>query len=194
MNIKLSKGNSKIGNIYNVSMRPIKDCLNCEHCKKDCYALKAWRQYKQTRAAWTHNGKAFNKDLNKCKEDIINQLKRKKKLEFFRIHVAGDFLSQDHVNIWINIAKLFPNVKFLAFTKCHFFDYSKRPENLTIIFSMFPGMKKPNKKKNINFAWVQDGTEKRIPKNAIHCPGSCENCHMCYNLTKIGQDVYFTKH
>jgi hypothetical protein len=66
----------------------------------------------------------------------------------------------------VDVARAFPGIQFLAFTKMHHLDYSSAPKNLTVVFSMFPGMPKP--KANMPIAWVQDGTEKRIPESAQH--------------------------
>lgn len=194
--IKISSGNSKLGPaIPNISMVPIRDCGNCGHCRKDCYALKAWRQYKQTRDAWSHNGNEFRKDPYKAAASVILQLGRKKKLpRFFRIHVAGDFLNQDHLNAWFDVASTFPQIKFLAFTKMHSLDYKECPSNLKVKASTWPTMTDKeidSIPKFLNKSWVQDGTETRIPANAIECPGICETCGVCWNLDV---DVFFYKH
>ena len=65
------------------------------------------------------------------------------------------------------------------------------PNNLTIVISVWPGLRIPNSK--LPKAFMQDGTENRI-NNAIECPGNCENCGMCWNLSKLGKNVVFNKH
>ena len=104
--LAIAPGNSKLGAaIPNLSLIPIKDCGNCEECRADCYALKAWRQYKETRKAWGDNSKRFRADPMAACADISAWLQAKKKtVKLFRIHVAGDFLSQSHVNAWIGVA------------------------------------------------------------------------------------------
>ena len=193
--IAVSAGNSKLGAaIPNVSLIPIKDCGNCEQCRTDCYALKAWRQYKPTRAAWTRNSKAFRADPVAACQQIHDWLaKKRKRPEFFRIHVAGDFLNQSAVNAWSNLAADNADIKFLAFTKMHALDYSTIASNMTVVHSMWPGLADtaPN---GASRAWLQDGTETRIPQDAIHCPGNCADCGMCWELPSIGRDVYFTIH
>jgi hypothetical protein len=47
---------------------------------------------------------------------------------------------------------------------------------------------------NHRIAWMQDGTETRIPKGAIECHGNCETCGLCYELPRLGVDVVFHKH
>lgn len=54
--ICVSNGNSKLGSIPNISLIPGKDCGDVP-CKAQCYALKAWKQYPETRAAWKRNSR-----------------------------------------------------------------------------------------------------------------------------------------
>jgi len=190
---KISPGNSKLGGIPNVSLVPVKDCSNCEACKKTCYALKSWRQYPQTRAAWRHNSQLAHKNSSDffCSIDAYIQ---KKRPQYFRWHVAGDILDQEYYEDMKTVAKRYPNTRFLCFTKAHsgklIINFSGRPKNLAIVLSMYPEMKVPRKK--MPRAWMQDGTETRIPKNAIECSGHCDSCNVCWDLH--GKDVYFHKH
>ena len=193
--IHLSPGNSKLGSVYNVSLRPIADCGNCDLCKRDCYALKAWRMYEKARAAWTRNAEAFRADPQKACEDIDTQLQsldaRGRLPKLFRIHTAGDFLSQEHVDAYIWLAKRWPQMRFFAFTKMHHLNYRRCPDNFAVLMSMWPGMPKPKRNRGRPKAWMQDGTETRIPPTAIACPGKCDTCGACWS-TRV--DVYFKKH
>lgn len=196
LDVRVSKGQkTKLGvTIPSVSMIPVKDCGNCDYCRELCYALKAWRMYKETRAAWTANSRAFREDPYSAVMTVYRWLARKRKLpRFFRIHVAADFLNQDHVDAWAMLAREFPTVKFLAFTKMHHLDFSACPENLQIVHSMWPGMP-DTAPKNARRAWVQDGTETRIPADAIECAGKCDDCGMCWSLKAVGHDVWFHVH
>lgn len=192
MQARISRGNRKLGSIPNVSLRPIADCANCEHCKKSCYALKAWRMYENVRDAWKSNAAMVHgKHRVKYFEDVDAFIK-KRKPKYFRWHVAGDILDQDYYQWMVAIAKRHPNTKFLCFTKRFDLKFSGRPKNLAVVLSMFPGMKVP--KKEMPRAWMQDGTEHRIPKNTIECQGDCTVCNACWHLNKNKKDVYFHKH
>lgn len=203
--MKISKGNSKIGKVWNISLPPVKACKGCaDICGRDCYAMKAYRQYPATREAWEHN-------FDQAKNDIGNYFKElecaleKYKGKFFRWHVAGDILSTEYYYEMIVIAKKFPRIKFLAFTKQYWFvnrfhdQYEKKgfvytlPENLQIVFSAWPNLPLDNPH-GFPVAFMQDGTETRIPDDAIPCPGNCETCGMCWSLSEINRDVYFDKH
>jgi hypothetical protein len=85
-----------------------------------------------------------------------------------------------------------PSTIFLAFTKRYDLEYSEIPENLTIIFSMWPGVP-DTAPRGFPRAWMQDGTEDRVPDDALESPGICHNCGMCWQLAKIGRDVVFHK-
>ena len=190
--MRISPKNAKLGPIPNVSTIPIKDCgENAKHCKDDCYALKAWRQYPNVRAAWKENSQQFRKYPDSAFSELSAYL-AKKRPPFFRIHVSGDFLDQDNLDGFVDLAHQFPETKFLAFTKMHQLDFSAIPDNLQIVLSMWPTLNTvPD---GLPKAWYQDGTETRIPDNAIHCPGYCHSCGMCWQLNKIGRDVFFNAH
>jgi hypothetical protein len=96
------------------------------------------------------------------------------------------------------IAAANPSTHFLAFTKNfdvvnRFEDRRAVPSNLVIVFSAWPRMNFLNPHGH-RVAWMQDGTETRVPKDAIGCPGNCETCGLCYELSRIGRDVVFQKH
>lgn len=185
---RISEGNSKLGGIPNVSLPPVKTCANCSECRKDCYALKSWRQYKNVRDAWGANYALVSKAPAVYFGGIQAYCKSWRP-KFFRWHVAGDILGQGYLDLMSATARACPDTRFLCFTKRHDLDYSGIPENLRIRFSLWPGMVDPGP--GIPRAWMQDGTETRIPKGATKCPGSCEKCKACFNSTR---DVYFLKH
>lgn len=201
MNIKISRGNSKLGEIPNISLIPVKDCANCESCKDSCYALKAWKMYPRTRAAWRINSRAFRDDLQQAMSEVLKWFmdKSHNTPRFFRVHVAGDFLSQQHVNFWMLVADTIPGVKFLAFTKRHDLLYRQAPANLQVVLSMFPGMPEPRGFSTwLPRAWVSEdkagNKESRVPSDAIECPGHCDSCAMCWHLKDLGRDVVFPFH
>jgi len=192
LSVKISDGNSKLGKVSNISMTPIKACNNCAACKKSCYALKAYRMYKATKAAWDHNFSLASKNRGEYFASIDGYL-RYKSPKLFRWHVAGDILDQDYLDSMITLAVKHPDTKFLCFTKMHHLNFGTVPANLSIILSMFPTMKEPNRQ-GLSIAWMQDGTEKRIPDTFISCPGNCETCGLCFELQTTHLDVVFNKH
>ncbi len=112
----LTRGNSKLDkSIFNWSITPIKSCLNCEDCKKSCYAIKSYRFYPTVKLAWDRNLiLAKNGDFVSM---VVNQLKKARTCKAVRIHVAGDFFDQNYINSWEKIILLFPNIKFYCYSK-----------------------------------------------------------------------------
>jgi len=190
----ISDGNSKLGKIPNVSLVPGKDCGDVP-CGKDCYALKAWRAYPSAKAAWSANSRTAHSNPSAYFAAVRDYLSRKAP-RFFRWHVAGDFLSQSYVESVSAIARDFPAIRFLAFTKRHDLAFENVPANLAIVFSMWPGWGDEAHARSLGLpiAWMDNGSEPRIPANSIECPGNCESCGMCWSLKAIGRDVRFVKH
>lgn len=197
----LSPGNIKLGKMPNVSLPPIVSCNGCgDHCGSKCYSMKAYRMYPAVREKWDNNLKLATTYLNGYFSQIFAELLRKKKLpKFFRWHTSGDILNSEYLKGMVAIATALPSTKFLCFTKQYSIvnaaveEKVDLPENLQIIFSAWPGLSMSNPH-NFRVAWMQDGTETRVPASAFECPGSCETCSACFSLSKIGKDVVFELH
>jgi len=103
--------------------------------------------------------------------------------------VAGDFLNQDHLDSWISSCTLISETNFMVNTKMFDLDYSEIPSNMHVRLSMWPGLAIP--KSDLPKAWLDDGTDKLIPKNAVECSGHCDTCLICYTSNS---DVVFKLH
>lgn len=194
----ISSGNRKLGDIMNISLTPILCCPIGVPCARNgCYALKAYRLYPATRKAWARNARIAKIDpINYFLQ--IDKIIASQKPRHFRWHVAGDILDIDYLKQMCEIAERNRRTQFLAFTKAFnivnvYENSGAIPGNLAIIFSAWPRMRIINPHRH-SVAWVQDGTENRVPKGAIECPGDCESCGMCFELPKLGRDVVFHKH
>lgn len=112
----LTPGNKKLDkSILGWSIPPIKTCMNCSDCKKDCYAMKSYRLYPNTKKAWDRNH--FLAASGDHAQLIIDQLNRTKNVSAVRIHVSGDFFNQTYLDSWVYIAKMLPNLRFYGYTK-----------------------------------------------------------------------------
>jgi len=111
----------------------------------------------------------------------------------FRWHTAGDILDQNYLSMMYVIARCFPETKFLAFTKKHGLNFSNKPKNIAIVFSMWKDW--GNTRKPFPRAWMLDkkNPDTRIPKNVKHCKNDCSKCFLCWNLKK-DQSIVFEKH
>ena len=190
--IKISPGNIKMGSMPNTSVIPIVDCKKGAPCTKKCYAIKAWRQYKNVRDAWGHNSREWRRRPAQAAESVVEWVQRRKP-KYFRVHVAGDFMNQRHLHYWHWVAWKCPDTIFRAFTKRFDLDYSYGPKNFITGFSVWPGAAKPRKKKGVRcFSYVQDGTETRIPEGTLECKNDCDTCgHVCWENP---QDFWFHLH
>ena len=193
MKLSISKGNTKLGKLPNISLTPIKACGKGVPCKRECYALKSYKQYPNVRKNWDDNLKAYKTDPDAYFR-AIDAWFDKHHPKFFRWHVAGDIVDKGYLAGMLEVARDNPNVKFLAFTKRGDLIPSYIPGNLQLIYSCWPATPIPTRAKKLRKAWVQDGTESRVPSDAIECPGDCEHCGLCFQLGKIGKDVVFHKH
>lgn len=129
-------------------------------------------------------------------EAQLRQYFQRKHPAFFRVHVAGDFINHEYADMWMRVAAEFSETKFLAFTKA--FDIAGQiqpPANFSLVLSGWPGINIPSgASTRYQTAWMQDGTETRIPDSAITCPGHRDSCGMCWHLPRLGRDVVFHKH
>jgi len=191
--IRISLGNNKLGKIPNISLPPIITCKKNAPCTKTCYASKAWRLYPNTRKSWTQNLTLFTEDHKNFFNQISYYLNVNNP-KHFRWQCAGDIVNKTYFTGMIQIAKDYPKTKFLVFTKQYnIIRKRKIPSNLQIVLSVWPKIQIT--KINLPKAWFQDGTETRYSeKNTIKCPGHCEGCFNCWNLTKLNKDIVFIKH
>lgn len=197
--VSITLGNHKLGKkIANTSLTPILSCPSNIPCVKECYALKSYLQYPNVKKAWDRNLRLYLRESYSYFTQIDKFLQNKSVL-FFRYLVGGDIPDTRYLLGMVELAVKNPDTNFLSFTK----NYSilaaiKRkelPKNLNIIASAWPGYPIPNyiKKNGYRIAWMQDGTEKRIPKGSFLCKGSCENCLNCWN-SKKKIDIIMPKH
>jgi hypothetical protein len=202
-----SPGNSKLGKIWNISHTPVKGCPADVPCanSKGCYAHKSYALYAGVRKAWDGNYGRLMRDADESAPfrylvGAVSELCHAKKAKYFRIHVAGDFLSQEHLAAWHTIATVNPGTKFRVFTKNYTLYYKDLPDNLKIGFSMWPGWTPStyvysnlSNWQSLPKAWLMNpkNPDNRIPTNAFICPGSCVKCKHCWNKR---EDVILEKH
>lgn len=195
MKTSISDGNIKLGSIPNVSLPPIKSCVKSVPCAKHCYALKAFKLWPSVRTSWGRNYELALHNRIQYFADIDKYLTYHKPA-FFRWHSSGDILDANYFNNMVILSRVFPDTKFLVFTKNYkvindfIVEGGKIPKNLNVIFSGWPGWE-INNPHNFPIAYVQNGNENRIPIGTKKCPGSCENCKTCFTRK---QNVYFMIH
>ena len=197
LNVTISKGNSKMGLIYSVSVPPVITCRKDAPCQKGCYALKGSFLFPNVINSYKHNLELFLEHPMDFELSILKQLPM---YGVFRWQVAGDIVNLEYFEMMIRIAKKLKNVKFLAFTKKYELvnDYiangGKIPNNLKIVYSAWNGLEVINPTK-FPVAYVRDekNLDPNIPKTALPCSGDCSQCLVCWGLRKR-QSVVFHKH
>jgi len=192
--VRVSKGNMKLGGIPSLSLPPIKTCRPDAPCRKECYAMKAWRLYPSVRESYTKNLDSFQADPARYFTAVATWI-AKKKPAFFRFNVSGDIPSQRYLDGLTRVARLNPDTTFLVFTKRYEIDFTNIPANLRVVLAAWPGRPMANPH-GLPVAYMRDthAPDARIPSNALACPGSCENCNACWFLADVKRDVVFDKH
>jgi hypothetical protein len=188
--IHISKSNNKLGNIYNISLPPIITCMKNIPCTELCYAKQSYNRWKNVKKAWNDNWN-FYLESGWNYFDQIQKYITANKVKYFRWHVGGDIPDSVYYTGMVCVAINNKDTKFLTFTKRVFPIIYRRviPDNFKVIQSCWPNM--PVSRGKLTKAWMQDGTETRIPKNARICNKKCDECFDCWNETT---DVVFNYH
>ena len=193
MRLHISKGNMKLGKIPNISLPPVTTCRPRVPCAKQCYAQKAMRLYPQTRKAWTENLDFLELSGEAEFFTQVSEWLAQNKPTHFRWHVSGDTPSTLYAVLVYQIAKIFPDVKFMMFTKrWDLLPDQPPPENLAVILSMWPGLRNPKGFEDFPRAWLS--SDKRKPNFYFKCPGRCDECYKCWDIVDLGYDVVFDLH
>lgn len=206
--LHISTSNSKLGVIPSFNLLPGLTCSSesCRHCLHEgCYAVKnAFRcgynvDKNTTLHAWADNTAMALHDLDRLESELIEYFNGiRYTVKLFRIHSSGDFFCEAYAMMWYRIAKMFPGIRFLAFTKQWDIVRSipfHELDNFSLVLSGWTGIEIPDDlRRYYRCAWCDDGTEDRIPADAMLCPGSCESCGMCWYLKELNRDTKFIKH
>jgi len=159
----------------------------CKTLCRGCYAVRMQR-FKTTRNAWERNYK-ISQSPNFVKiatAELI--ILFHKGITVIRIHVSGEFYSQEYVNKWAQIASKFPQGTFYGFTK--------NPHKLDL---------SPLKKlKNVIIHEQTDNYEslERFKSQHLHykvCPMPPDNgcgslCKWCMKKEFEDTPIFFPKH
>jgi len=184
--VYISPGNRKM-KIPTFSLPSIMTCPNATPlCKKYCYAKKAERAYPNVLPSRTRNyiESGFDDFVINVSKYII-----KKGFEYFRIHESGDFYSQKYFDDWCKIAHICKSTKFLAYTQVYDLDFTLKPDNLIIYWTIWPDSKDVPKD-GLKAYVVDDGKHKISNKldkyKAFRCKKetikgmTCDKCLHCF--------------
>lgn len=202
MNIKISKGNSKLGAIPSVSLPAGITCRSDCKCSKKCYAKKLERIRKSVRQAYQHNYRIL-----KCMPDTYwREVEASIMMSrFFRFHVSGDIPDKNYLIRMIEIAERNKHCEILCFTKKFSIvnevvagrKNNDLPPNLHLIMSGWKDLKMENPF-HLPEAHVRyrDGST-TARDDALDCGGNCTECALteggCWALG-TGKQVVFDEH
>lgn len=135
---KLLRHNSKLKDILAFNIPAKKTCPTAGECKNGCYADMGL--YNTPIARASAERKLYRTMADSFTDDVINEIKRRRKKCKIRIHDGGDFYSERYFLKWYRVAEALPDVEFYAYTKRvsmtkNFFKVMPRLNNLTLIYS-----------------------------------------------------------
>lgn len=220
MKISVSAGTSKTGDIPSFNLPPIESCPNHATCasfkhkgkKWSCYAIRSFNQYPDVKRAWSRNFAMCLKSIAQVEWQLANHFRRSV-VGYFRIHSSGDFYSKEYLDMWIRIARKFPEINFLAYTKMYgYFKDLVLPDNFTVFASFMPqitfdaALKVANYYKlplayayGLNVEDVPDTNHKMItcPDQVVKAKHpkidrlTCAGCKLCWRWsTKVPSNVH----
>jgi len=104
--IKLSDGSN-----FNV-------CPNAGACASFCYARNGTYLFSNVRGRHVANLEYIMEDPEGWYGQMLAEVQHpKKRGKFIRIHDAGDFFSEEYLELWLRIARNTPEVTFYCYTK-----------------------------------------------------------------------------
>ena len=205
--VSISCVNSKTGPLCNDLALPTCTCREDAPCKATgCYCMKGRQTMSKVVAAYTRNLRLYNTD----QEDFWEQVRFKVKhrpFPLFRFFDCGDIADYDFFLGMIDLAKEFPDIKFMSFTKKYEIvnkwidENGDLPENLNVVFSAWHIGWKVINPHNLPVAYVdfKDKTlNPEFPEGSTSCPNekdktiTCSICRKCWD--KRIKAVKFTQH
>lgn len=209
--IKITEGNKKLkgdgkSEFLIFDLPAVTTCpASTPMCRQKCYAMKAQRMYKATRAMRDENYHEAQKidfipNMIQAIQDKLNRKKYQNKTVYFRIHSSGDFFNIFYFTDWLTIINNFPQVNFTAYTKSlhdvKFFAH-ELPTNFKLFYSVFPDTNPEYiaiaKHYNLPiFYAVQAGEYNQLQENNVKCEMDCKICKNCYD--KSQNDIYCKIH
>ncbi len=195
MQLRIALGNSKLGNIPNISMLPGESCAEGVRCYSEgCYAKKFVRLYPSVATAWSANLQFYRE----APEQFFREWKYWCSLNvppYFRVGVAGDFPDEMFLQRLRELALDQKQTKFLCFTKRYDYNYEQLPDNLKIVLSIWPTMPVPENKYNLPVAWLEEDPRRDMSGFYLVCPGHCGKCRRkCWDLIDNALPVVFPRH
>lgn len=206
LHVTISKGNTKIGKVMNVSIMPILSCGNCSQCMLFCYDVKACIQYVNVLYARMKNLFLASVYRDRYFSEIDAAMNRRRCHKSFRWHVGGEIPDFDYFCRMVENAKRHPDFVIWTYTKmyhivnkyCDLFGRDAIPENFCIMFSEWDGTEMDNPYNFPIFTCkLKDGNKNHDPaffETLWKCPGNCDICKAAGRGCIAKESTYADEH
>lgn len=180
----LSSGNVKVGRIPTWNLPSKLTCpQSTKLCRKYCYAAKAERPYRPQVLPCRNRNLEASKDVEFVA--TMSELINRRRSSYIRIHESGDFYDQVYLDKWFEIARNCPSKVFMAFTKSWHLDWTRKPDNLVVYWSVWlDTVNVPESGLKAYAGHCGTGRE-------FECGGKCDICLHCF---KASGNVHFKVH
>jgi len=179
--VLLTKGNTKIHKAVGCFSISTESCH--QRCP-GCYAVKIERRWPSVSKAWKRN-----LDISKSDNFIDTMIIEAMDYEIVRVHVAGDFYSDEYIDKWESIASQCPSTMFYTYTKNLKALRLNNLDNFNVINSITPiGLNYGNE---VHIRKLESLGYIRCPLTKNHKGLYCmKDCKICLTADK----VCFLKH
>ena len=175
----LASGNSKIGRkTYSFSLPAKTTCRPTPWCQEHCYACKGLFHMRSVKELYERNLR-MSKEID-FPERMIQEI-YERKIGWVRIHVSGDFYSNEYLDAWSNIISNCPSTRFLAFSRRTDLplDRLTQWDNITVRLSVDPSTE-DHPDDILPLAIVEGSRFDHLADEV--CSGGCIECgHRCWD-------------
>jgi len=123
-------------------------CPNAGACSSFCYARNGTYNFSNVKGRHIANLEYTLEEPQEWFNQMLDEVQQPKmKGKFIRVHDAGDFYSEEYLNLWLQIARETPEVNFYCYTKQ---------------VSMFKKIVEPNCPPNFRYLYSMGGKEDHL--------------------------------
>jgi hypothetical protein len=190
----LKASNFKLGeNIYSFNL-PRSTCAPyktpiCDHfcyAKHGGFSMSNTLQHMEENYELARHTGLFEQALY----DEIKELLVRMPIVYIRLHPCGDFFSQPYYMVWNWIAKCFPQIHLMAFTRNYEIDFTDHAPNFNIFYSVDPSTIDLNISLNQYSILIPFELHFESPLHmskvfmandpALFCNSKCKDCKACW--------------
>jgi len=181
-----SGGNTKVGRVWTFSLPSFVTCPGASvWCRQHCYAARFERLRGNCRLAYVRN-LALSLEPERFVTEVLGSLPED--APFVRVHVGGDYYSQEYAAGWESICRARPSTSFWAYTRSWCLS-TLRPalenlralENVQVFASTDPDMPAPPETWRAAFIDIDPRANGMPCRHQQGEVASCLECGYCFN-------------